>query len=118
MSLVHKKNLISQFLKSKMADQSEMARNAIQSEFWISKMAESSHFVKNFKKKKVAYLSEMARNASDLTNVRTDCWMTTTWYQYIYIYIQTAMLGTREYTLCSPFRANAHNSSYNWKDDR
>ena len=30
----------------------------------------------------------------------------------IYIYIQTAMLGTREYTLCSPFRANAHNSSY------
>ena len=30
----------------------------------------------------------------------------------IYIYIQTAMLGTREYTLCSHFRANAHNSSY------
>ena len=30
----------------------------------------------------------------------------------IYIYIQTAMLGTREYTLCSPFKANAHNSSY------
>ena len=28
-----------------------------------------------------------------------------------YIYIQTAMLGTREYTLCSHFRANAHNSS-------
>ena len=27
------------------------------------------------------------------------------------IYIQTGMLGTREYTLCSPFRANAHNSS-------
>ena len=27
------------------------------------------------------------------------------------INIQTAMLGTREYTLCSPFRANAHNSS-------
>ena len=23
------------------------------------------------------------------------------------------MLGTREYTLCSPFRANSHNSSYN-----
>ena len=22
------------------------------------------------------------------------------------------MLGTREYTLCKPFRANAHNSSY------
>ena len=30
----------------------------------------------------------MARNASDLTNVRTDCWMTTTWYQYIYTYRQ------------------------------
>ena len=29
----------------------------------------------------------------------------------IYIYIQTAMLGTKEYTLCSRFRANAHNSS-------
>ena len=25
------------------------------------------------------------------------------------------MLGTREYTLCSPFRANAHNSSYSMK---
>ena len=30
---------------------------------------------------------------------------------YIHVYIQTAMLGTREYTLRSPFRANAHNSS-------
>ena len=29
----------------------------------------------------------------------------------IYLYIQTAMLGTREYILCSPFRANAHNYS-------
>ena len=49
-----------------------------------------------FKKSKVAYRSEMARNAISVN---------------IYIYIQTAMLGTREYTLCSPFRANAHNSS-------
>ena len=24
------------------------------------------------------------------------------------------MLGTREYTLCSPFRANAHNYSFSW----
>ena len=47
MSLVHNKNLISQFLKSKMADRSEMARNAIQSEFRTSKMTESSHFVKS-----------------------------------------------------------------------
>ena len=29
----------------------------------------------------------------------------------IHVYIQTCMLGTREYTLCSPFRVNAHNSS-------
>ena len=87
MSLVHKLNLISQFLKSKMADRSEMARNAIQSEFRTSKMTERSHFVKKIQKKEVAYRSEMARNASDLNNVRTDdCWLTTTWYQYIYIY--------------------------------
>ena len=73
-----------------MADRSEMARNVIQSEFRISKMTEIRHFVKNFQKKyKVAYRSEMARNASDLSNVRTDCWLTTTWYQYIYIYIHT-----------------------------
>ena len=84
MWLVHKKILICQFLKSKMADRSKMARNAIQSEFRTSKMTEGSHFVqKNPKKNKVAYRSEMARNASDLNNVRTDCWLTTTWYQYI-----------------------------------
>ena len=42
-----------------------MARNAIESEFCTSKMADGSHFVKNPPppKKKVAYLSEMARNA-------------------------------------------------------
>ena len=28
--------------------------------------------------------------------------------------MQTGMLGKREYTLCSPFRANAHNSSYTY----
>ena len=39
-----------------------MARNAIESEFQTSKMADGSHFVKNFKKIKVAYRSEMARN--------------------------------------------------------
>ena len=126
MSLVHTKNLISQFLKSKMADRSEMARNAIQSEFRTSKMTESSHFVKNFqknkkaailskifKKNKVAYRSEMARNASDFNNVRTDCWLTTTWYQYIYTYRQ--LCWERGNTLCSPFRANAHNSSFQRK---
>ena len=34
-----------------MADRSEMARNAIESEFRTSKLADGSHFVKNFKKK-------------------------------------------------------------------
>ena len=38
-----------------------MARNVIQSEFQTSKMADGSHFVKNFKKKKVVYRSEMYR---------------------------------------------------------
>ena len=95
MSLVHKKNLISQFLKSKMADRSEMARNAIQSEFpkaaILSKNLTKNKkaiLSKNSKKNKVAYRSEMATNASDLNNVRTDCWLTTTLYQYIYTYRQ------------------------------
>ena len=37
--------------KIKVAYRSEMARNAIESEIWISKMADVSHFVKNFQKK-------------------------------------------------------------------
>ena len=41
---------------------SEMARNAIESEFRSSKMAAGSHFVK----KKVAYWSKMARNAIEI----------------------------------------------------
>ena len=50
--------------KNKAAYRSEMARNAIESEFRTSKMADGSHFVKNFSKKnKVVYRSEMARNA-------------------------------------------------------
>ena len=48
--------------KIKVAYRSEMARNAIQSEFRTSKMADGSHFVKNFKQIKVVYRSEMARN--------------------------------------------------------
>ena len=40
----------SEFRTSKMADRSEMARNAIESECWTSKMADGSHFVKNFQK--------------------------------------------------------------------
>ena len=40
-----------------------MARNSIESEFRTSKMADRSHYVKNFKQFKFAYRSEMARNA-------------------------------------------------------
>ena len=40
--------------KIKVAFRSEMARNAIESEFRTSKMADVSHFVKNFKKKSVS----------------------------------------------------------------
>ena len=44
------KNAIeSEFGTSKMADRSEMARNAIESEFRTSKMADVSHFVKKKK---------------------------------------------------------------------
>ena len=34
-----------------MADRSEMTRNAIESEFQTSEVADGSHFVKHFKKK-------------------------------------------------------------------
>ena len=88
-----------------MADRSEMTRNAIQSEFRTSKMTESSHFVKNFQEKiklridlKWPFEKCSNRLLADYNFVS------------ICIYTQTAMLGTREYTLCSPFRANAHNS--------
>ena len=39
-----------------------MARNVIESNFWSSKMAAGSHFVK----KKVAYFSEIVRNAIEI----------------------------------------------------
>ena len=38
--------------KKKVAYRSEMARNAIESEFWTSKMAGGSHFVHKFPKNK------------------------------------------------------------------
>ena len=52
----------------------------VRSDFLTSKMAIGGHFLKNIYKKSCA---------SDLNNVRTDCWPTTTWYklscgQYIY----------------------------------
>ena len=49
--------------KIKVAYWSEMARNVIESDFCLSKMAAGSHFVNKFNKIKVAYWSEMARNA-------------------------------------------------------
>ena len=49
--------------KIKVSYQSEMARNPFESEFRTSKVADGSHFVKNFPKNKVAYRSEMAKNA-------------------------------------------------------
>ena len=42
---------LSKISKSKVAYRSEMARNAIESEFRTSKMADGSHFVKNVKTK-------------------------------------------------------------------
>ena len=96
---------------------SEMARNATESDFRTSKMAAGSHFVKKIAKIKIVvliwngmkcdtkwFLGIQNGNwwpfkkknlykkscASDLNNVRTDSWPTTTWYtftfgQYIYI---------------------------------
>ena len=81
----------SEFQTSKMADRSEMARNAIKSDFRTSKMSAGGHFVKKIKKngqkcdrkwisdiqngrhqpfckkikKKVLYWSEMVRNATE-----------------------------------------------------
>ena len=97
--------ILQKIFKRKIAYWSEMARNATKSDFRTSKMAAGSHFVKKLhKNKKLWYWSEMVRNAIqlDINSLLVN----------IYIYIQTAMLGTREYTLCSPFRANAHNSSF------
>ena len=74
-----------------------MVKNAIQSDLWTFKMATGSHFKKKTFTKKVA----AGRLQLDINSLLVN----------IYIYIQTALLGTREYTLCSPFRANADNSS-------
>ena len=104
MSLVHNKNLI---WNPKWPIDLKWPEMRSKVNFGHPKWAKAAILSKISKKNKVAYRSEMARNASDLNNVRTDCWLTTTWYQYM----TAAMLGMREYTLCSPFRANAHNSS-------
>ena len=46
-----------------------MARNTIESEIRTSKIADVSHFVKNFKKNKVVYRCEMDRN-----EIESDFW--------------------------------------------
>ena len=55
--------------KNKVAYRSEMARNAIESEFRTSKMGSGGHFAKQIPKIKVAYRSEMARNV-----IRREFW--------------------------------------------
>ena len=111
--------------KNKVVYRSEMARNEIESDFRTSKMAAGSHFVKKLHKIKIVVLiwngkkcdakwfldiQNGYRRPFFLKHVQLDI---NSLLVNIYIYIQTAMLGTREYTLCSPFRANAHNSSLN-----
>ena len=112
---------------------SEMARNAIESElrtwmvvcsyyvkivaliwngmksFWTSKMATGAHLTKKHLQKKMREWFEQCSNRllADYNLI------------YIYnihfwsIYIQTGMLGRTEYIVCSTFRANAYNSSWN-----
>ena len=59
-------------------------------------MATGGHFLKNVYKKSCA---------SDLNNVRTDCWPTTTWYkftfgQYIYIHTDSYVGNEGIYIVC------------------
>ena len=85
-----------------------MARNAIESEFRTSKMGAGGHFVKIKKIK-------MVRNAKQsyfwTSKMATGGHLKKNIYQKSYRHTDSYMLGTREYTLCSPFRANAHNAS-------
>ena len=86
MSLVHKKILLVNFLNPKWPIDLKWPEKRSKVNFGNPKWPKAAILSKISKKNKVAYRSEMARNASDLNNVRTDCWLTTTWYQYIYIY--------------------------------
>ena len=45
-----------------MADRSEMARNAIESDFRISKMSATGHFVKNSKMPTADIMSKISHN--------------------------------------------------------
>ena len=64
------------------------------SDFWTSKMATGGHL----KKKNLMFEPTAGRLQLDINSLLVN------------IYIPTGMLGTREYTLCSPFKANAHNN--------
>ena len=48
-------HFVKKFNKNKVAYRSEMARNAIETEFRISIMGAGDHFVKKFKPKKIPY---------------------------------------------------------------
>ena len=92
MSLVHKKNLIGQFLKSKMADRSEMARNAIQSEFFGHPKLPKAAILSKISKK-IKLCIDLKWPEMRVNNVRTDCWLTTA----INIYIHTdSYVGNEE----------------------
>ena len=64
------------FQKNKVVYRCEMARNAIESEFWTSKMADGSHYVKNFQKKLKLHIDEMARNVieREFRTSKMGCW--------------------------------------------
>ena len=75
-------HFVNKIHKIKLWYRSEMVWNAIKSDFWTYKMAAGGHLKKNIYKKSCA---------SDLNNVRTDCWPTRTWYKFTfgqYIYRQ------------------------------
>ena len=69
--------VISEFWKSKMADRSEMARNAIESEFRTSKMADQSEMARNaiqsdFQTSKMADGSHFVKNVPKKSKLRID----------------------------------------------
>ena len=77
----------------------------VRSGIWTSKMASGGHLKKNIYKKVERVISTMFKPTAGRIQLDINSLL-------VNIYIQTGMLGTREYTLCSCFRANAHNSSY------
>ena len=81
-----------------------MTRNAIESEFLdIQNGYRRPFFLKKNIYKKVEWVI--------LTMFKPTAGRIQLDVNSLLVNIQTGMLGTREYTLCSPFRPNAHNSS-------